>query len=120
MIRTGTTNPDLAELIKDLKRLSNKEKVKLWARIAKDLEKPSRMRRIVNISRINRHSKEGETIIVPGKVLGTGMIKHKVNIAAFSFSQSAMESIERAKGVPLYINDLMKQNPKGEKVRILG
>ena len=119
-MRTGSTNTNLRQLIVSLKLLSHKEEAKIWARIAKDLEKPSRLRRIVNISRINRYTKDGETVIVPGKVLGVGIIKHKLNVAAYSFSESARLAIRKAKGNVLSIDELIKQNPKGEKIRIFG
>jgi len=110
----------MRELIRELKLLSHKENAKIWGRIAEDLEKPSRQRRIVNISRINRFTEEGETIVVPGKVLGSGVLKRKLNVAAFSFSDTAREAIQKAKGNAITLRDLIKQNPKGQKVRIIG
>ena len=117
---TGPTNINLVNLIKDLKRESISQKVNIWKRIAKDLEKPTRSRRVVNLSRINRYTKENETIIVPGKVLGAGDLKHKVNIAAFSFSESAKSEVSKLNGKCLTITELMQQNPKGNNVRIIG
>ena len=46
--RTGLTNPQLQDLIKELKKKSIEHKVKIWKRIADDLEKPVRQRRIIN------------------------------------------------------------------------
>ena len=69
MKKSGPTNNVLKNLIVELKTLSIKNKVPLWKRIALELEKPARMRRQVNIARINQHIKDGETAIVPGKVL---------------------------------------------------
>ena len=100
--------------------LSHKEKSKIWLRVAEDLEKPSRIRRIVNLSRINRYTSDDETIIIPGKVLGSGILKHKINVAAFSFSQSAVDAIRKAKGTATPLSEFIKQNPKAEKVRIIG
>ena len=65
---TGPTNPILIGLIEDLKKKSVEQKVNIWNKIASDLQRPTRNRRIVNLSKINRYSKENETIIVPGKV----------------------------------------------------
>ncbi len=120
MKRTGPTNKIVNDLIKQLKKNSHSENCALWKRIAVDLEKPTRQRRIVNISRINRHTKDNETIIVPGKVLGTGILDHKVVVAALSFSESAKKEIEKAEGKALMINELMQQNPKGKDIRIIG
>jgi large subunit ribosomal protein L18e len=71
------------------------------------------------VYKLNQHSKDGETIIVPGKVLGVGELDHKVNVAALSFSTEAEEKIG-ANGTCMSIEELMKKDPKGSKVRILG
>jgi len=113
------TNPNLVMLVEELKKASSIHKSRLWKRIAADLEKGTRQRRIVNLARLNRFTKENETIIVPGKVLGSGNLSHKLTVAAFSFSQSAMDEINKnGKAIP--ISDLIKQDPKGKKIRIIG
>lgn len=119
-MKTGTTNPQLRQLIQELRKESSTQKAGIWSRIAEDLSKPTRKRRIVNLSRINRSTKPNETIIVPGKVLGAGIIDHSVVVAAFSFSNAAKERIEQAKGKCLSIADLVRKNPKGKDVRIIG
>jgi len=115
-----TQNPELQSLILVLRRLSYKEKADIWRRVAEDLEKPTRNRRIVNLSRINRNTSEDETVIVPGKVLASGELDHKVNVAAFSFSGSAKEAIKSKKGNAITIHELAKQNPKGKNIKIIG
>ena len=120
MKRTGPSNEHLKALIQELRKESSTQKNAIWKRIAKDLEKPTRQRRQVNISRINRNTKANEIVIVPGKVLGTGTLNHALVIAAWSFSQGAVKRIEQAKGKCLSIQDLLKQNPKGKDVRIIG
>ena len=62
--RTGPTNYQLTNLIEELKTKSIEEKSGFWKRIATDLEKPSRQRRVVNLSRINKFSKENETLYI--------------------------------------------------------
>ncbi len=119
MVKTGPTNPNLRNLIQELKKLSSESNTSLWKRIALDLEKPTRQRRIVNISRINRYTKENENIIVPGKVLGSGILEHPVMVAAWQFSGQAKEKINKiGKAIP--IQDLMKQDIKGKRLRIIG
>jgi large subunit ribosomal protein L18e len=114
----NSDNTHLLKLIADLKQKAIEEKAKVWKRIASDLEKSSRQRRIVNLSRINRFTKANDNIVVPGKVLGAGALDHAVNVAAFAFSDQAKQKIIENKGKCLSINELMQQKPKG--VRILG
>jgi len=119
MRRTGPTNPNIRKLVADLHSLATKEKVKMWKVIAKELEKPTRRRREVNIERINRATKKDESIIVPGKVLSKGELDHKVIVAAWKFSEAAKQKINKS-GKALSIQELIKENPKGKKVRIIG
>jgi len=120
MKKTGPTNEKLKQLIQELRKESNSQKAGIWKRIANDLSKPTRKRKIVNVSKINRHAKKDETIIVPGKVLGSGALNQSLTIAAFSFSDSAKKIITDAKGKCITIQELLKTNPKGKNVRILG
>lgn len=116
----GTTNQNLKSLVSGLKKQSYDQEAKIWKRVASDLEKPTRNRRVVNLSRLNRFTKEKETIVVPGKVLGSGSMSHSIVIAAFAFSESAREQIEKANGKCMSIHELAKQNPKGKDIKILG
>ena len=117
--RTGTTSLVLDNLIIDLRKLSVKEKVNLWKRVAFDLSKPRRQRREVDITRIDSFTKDGEIALVPGKVLSNGSLSKKVTVAAFKFSDSAKVKVN-SKGKAISIRELMKDNPKGKKVRIIG
>jgi large subunit ribosomal protein L18e len=114
------SNLQLVGLVRELKKHSNKEKAPIWKRIASDLEKPTRQRRVVNLSRINRFSKENDSVIVPGKVLGTGELNHKITIAAFTYSKQAVEKLKKSNCDIYSIYDFMKKNPQGKKTRILG
>ncbi|MBU0979562.1 MAG: 50S ribosomal protein L18e [Nanoarchaeota archaeon] len=115
----STTNPQLRSLIEELKKAAAMQQAPIWKRIAQDLDRPSRQRRAVNISRINTYSKDEDTVVVPGKVLSVGELDHKVTIAAFSFSGSAKDKINKV-GAALSIKELMMKHPKGEKVKIIG
>ncbi|MBI2545655.1 50S ribosomal protein L18e [Candidatus Woesearchaeota archaeon] len=119
-IRTGPTNPIMQSLIQELRKTSSEQKIPLWDRIADDLEKPTRQRRAVNLSKINRFTEENEMIIVPGKVLGSGALSHKLTIAAFSFSAGALEKISKVQAKAISIKELMQQPIKDKRVRILG
>lgn len=115
MKRTGPTNEALIELIRKLKKLSREKNVKIWKAVAKQLERPTRIRRKVNLFKINKYTKENDTIVIPGKVLGEGNLDHKVTIAAFQFSENAKEKCKC-----ISIEELMKKNPDGKNIKIIG
>jgi len=114
------TNPYLIELIRLLKKKARENEAPVWRDIAEQLSKPRQRRAEVNLSRLNRHTIESDQVIIPGKVLGAGLIDHPVTVAAFAFSDQAREKILKVKGKCLSIPDLMKMNPKGTNVKILG
>ena len=120
MKKIKTKNPDLMNLFISLKKQSIRTETKIWKTVAKQLAKPKRNRIKVNISRINRHSKDNDTIIVTGKVLGTGQINHPVTVAAFAFSETAGKKIKAAKGKCLSLFELIKENPQGSNITIIG
>jgi len=110
----------LGDLIQELKKRSSEQNVNIWKRVALDLEKPSRQRRVVNLSRINLYTKENELIVVPGKVLGAGSLNHKLTIAAYQFSDSAKEKITKIGGNIVPLLELSKEKPDGKRIKILG
>ena len=107
------------DLIHELKKKSIEHNVKIWKRIALDLERPSRIRRIVNLYKINKNTKKDEIIVVPGKVLAVGELDHAVTVAAFNFSNSALDKINKV-GKAVSMRELIKENPKGKRIRIIG
>ncbi|MGY8715907.1 MAG: 50S ribosomal protein L18e [Candidatus Poseidoniales archaeon] len=92
----------------------------LWRDVALRLETSRSNWAQPNLSRLSRHAKDEDMILVPGKLLGSGDIFGKANVAAFSVSSSARSKIEAAGGRVITIRELMKENPNGKGVRILG
>lgn len=117
-MRTGPTNLATQKLIIDLKKLSNKEKAPIWRRISEEMAKSTRSRREVNLSKLEKYLGKDEIALIPGKVLSAGQFTKKNTVAAFRFSEKARETINKT-GKAISIQQLMKENPKGKKVRII-
>ena len=113
------TNQRLIRLIDDLKAASRQNGVGLWRDIARRLEKPSRNYAAVNLSKINRHTRSNDIILIPGKVLASGELDHSVTIAAIGFSGQAVSKILAAGGKCLEIEKLVQEQPRGKGVKIL-
>lgn len=111
-------NPILKEMIEDLNQKG--VKAPIWKAVARGLNRPKRSEYKVNLYKLQKLSKPGETIVVPGAVLGSGDIDRKLTIGALNFSASARAKIEKAGGACLTIPELAEKNPKGSKVRIIG
>jgi large subunit ribosomal protein L18e len=104
------------ELVETIIKAKKSDK---WILVAEALSFPRRKRVEMNLTEINKKSKEGETILIPGKVLSQGEIEKKIKIAALNFSEKAKEKIIKAGGSPLSILELIEKNPKAEGVKIL-
>ena len=109
------TAPRINALLREL--LQNKSR--FWRAVAEKLSKPRRSRVVVNVSKINRIAKDGEKIVVPGKVLGAGVINKKVDVICYECSQKAKEKIEKAGGKVVPIEEMLKKNPEGKGLKIV-
>ena len=120
MSESFKTNPHLIALISDLKaKTRENEEAAIWRDIALRLEKPKRNWAEANLSKLERYAQDGETIIVPGKVLAAGSVTKKLTVAAYDFSDAAAAGIKAAGGETMTIRELMENNPKGSGVRIM-
>ncbi len=116
---TQKQNPRLTNLIDDLHALSDDEGAEVWRDVAARLESPRQEHAEVNVSEIERYASEDEAVVVPGKVLGSGVLSKTVTVAAFDFSSSAEDKIERADGDAVALDDYVKDNPDGSEVRVV-
>ena len=119
MRETKSTNPELIQLIRFLRKQSNENEAKIWRDVANHLAKTRQNRAAVNLSRINRHTQKSDMIVVPGKILGAGAIEHSVTVAALNASEKAKEKLKAAKAKYLSIPELVEKNPKGANVKII-
>ena len=106
-------NPELVDTI-----ISAKKNDK-WKRVAEILSSPRKNKLGKNLDNINKESKEGETIVVPGKVLSVGILDKKIKIVALNFSQNAREKILGMGGKISTILEEIKKNPEAKGVKIL-
>ena len=106
------TNDELVETI-----LASK-KNKAWNEVAAILAGPRRNRININIGEINKTSKAGETIVIPGKILSQGEIDKKIKLVALAFSEMARKKISEGKGEAEILLNEIKKNPNAKGVRI--
>jgi large subunit ribosomal protein L18e len=117
--RIKSTNPSFVSLIRLLEKKSKENNVAIWRATAEKLSQSKRKRIAVNVSKINKYTKENEEVLVPGKVLGAGIIDHPATVAALDFSDQARAKIIGAKGKCLTLSEIIEVNPKGANIRII-
>ena len=112
------TNPRLSSLIADLKSAARSSGGAVWGDVAERLEKPRRTHAEVNLGRIERYAREDETVVVPGKVLGSGVLQKDVTVAAVDFSGTAEKKIDQV-GEAVSLEQAIENNPDGSQVRVI-
>ncbi len=113
------TNPQLNESIAALKRISRKNKAKIWETMAEELGKSRRSRVVVNVGKIDRLANEAKVVAVPGIVLGAGNVTKSITVGAFRFTEQARGKLESAGAKCLSLVELAQMQPKGSGVKIL-
>lgn len=107
------TNLELVETI----RIAKKHKA--WLKVAGLLSSSRRKRASINLDKINKESKAGDIIVVPGKVLSMGDVDKKIRIVALGFSEKAKEKLKKAGCDAISIFEEIKQNPEAKAVKVL-
>lgn len=114
------SNPLLLALIDDLKTAAREHEAPIWRDIALRLSRPRRVWAEVNLSRLERHAADGDVVVIPGKLLGTGRLTKALRISAFQSSEAARTRVEAVGGQLLDLRQLVTENPRGSGVRIMG
>jgi len=113
--------PDtLNNTIWTLRNALKKNKVPIWKAVIKELSRSRSNRREVNIGELAHVTNDKEVVIVPGKILGSGEISHKLTVWCFTISEVATRKILDAGGKMLPLDSLIKKYPDGKGVRIIG
>lgn len=107
------TNPSVIEAVNVAKKQA------AWLPVAKILSGPLQNYFTFNLSEIDKHAKEGDTIVILGKVLGSGDLSKKVRICALSISSSAKDKLKKTKSEFVTLADEIKKNPKAEGIKLL-
>jgi large subunit ribosomal protein L18e len=103
-----------------LRRASKKNKAPIWRALERELARPRRNRREVNVGVLADKTDDGQVIVVPGKVLGSGEIGHKLTLCAITISESATKKIIACGGKLVSLSNLVEQYPDGKGVRVIG
>ena len=90
-----------------------------WVEIAHVISGPRRKQVEVDLGEIEKNTSEGDTVVVPGKVLGEGDITKKVRVAALGFSSSAVRKLKAKKGEVVSIAEEIKINPEAQGIKVM-
>ena len=114
------TNQIVIQMVKALRGASKKNNAPIWERLADMALKPTRAKRTINLGQLDKFVADNDVVVVPGKVLGTGNLSHKITLCSFSISTTGAKKITESGGKVLDISQIIKNHPTGKGVKIIG
>jgi large subunit ribosomal protein L18e len=105
------TNRKLAEAINKIKKKN--------PGYAKQLAMPLKSWAELNLDQIDRKTKTGESVFVPGKVLSFGELTKKIRIVAWKFSKKTVEKLKKSKLDYTELTEEIKKNPGLEGLKLI-
>src|SRR5574340_222603 len=112
------TNQIVIQMVKALRGASKKNNAPIWERLADLALKPTRAKRTINLSQLDKFVADNDVVVVPGKILGTGSLSHKITIC--SISTTGAKKITQSGGKILDLSEIIKNHPTGKGVKIIG
>src|SRR3989344_473625 len=106
------------EILVETLRAAKKTGSEIWLNVARVLSSPRRNKIAVNLGELEKATKEGDSIIVPGKILSQGEISKKIAVIAFAFSKKAKEKLLKTKSQAVNIIDEIKKNPQAKGLKV--
>jgi large subunit ribosomal protein L18e len=115
-MKRDTKNIEKISIINKLYETSKLKKKDVYKRVAEIINCPTRNLPAVNLFKLEKLDvvKDGSIVIIPGKLLGTGVLKKKITIYAYNFSESTKKNV-KAKS----LIDLCKDTIDYKKVLII-
>jgi large subunit ribosomal protein L18e len=107
-------------MVKTLRGASKKNNAPIWERLADLALKPTRAKRTMNLGQLDKFVSDNDVVVVPGKILGTGSLSHKITLCSFSISTAGTKKIIQSGGKILDISEIIKSHPTGKGVKIIG
>ncbi|MCL5804845.1 MAG: 50S ribosomal protein L18e [Candidatus Thermoplasmatota archaeon] len=109
----------IKETIETLLKVSRENKSAVWRDIAKRLSGGDRRYASINLGKINKIANEGDVIVIPGSVLGSGVFRKKVTLAGLRASKSAMDKIQASGSRFVTLKEYASSGEKAENVKII-
>lgn len=103
---------DVREWLATLSEAARGEKNKaLFADIHSRLSVPTRQRKrgAISVFKLSNVTEEGDNVIIPRKIISSGKMSHKINIAALEYSKGAKEALAASGSKIMTLKEMMSQ-----------
>ena len=112
---------NMKRTIINLRKKGRETKKNYFIALSNMLDTARRRRAKVNVFKLNilvkRHPEK--IFVVPGTVLGYGILDKPIKVYAYKYSTGALDKIKSNKGSAKTLDDLIKENLEGKDIMIL-
>ena len=119
-LKRRVENPIIREAVKKIRTVSKTGNKNFWSNIEEMILRPRSRRPEVNIGKISKLTKENDIVLVPGKLLGDGILDHPVTVSALFASKSAIRKVQEAGGTYLPLTEFVDRFPDVSNIKVLG
>ncbi len=82
------------------------------------LSVPARKRITVNLGSLNEY-KDGETVVIPGKLVAGGQLQKKLTISCWRFSEAVLSKLKESGSNIISLHDLSLKDLDGNTLRLV-
>lgn len=119
-MKKKSDNPIIKEALEMLGKEFKEKNKPFWSNIIELISRSSSRRPVVNVGKISQLTKENDVVLIPGKILGDGLVDHPITVGALFMSKSAGKKIATAGGSVLSLVEFVEKYPDGTGVMIIG
>tara|TARA_Y100000310_G_scaffold339058_1_gene430553 strand:- start:256 stop:597 length:342 start_codon:yes stop_codon:yes gene_type:complete len=106
-------NIHLRLLIASLRRKSE-----FWKKVAEKLSIPARQRSVVNLGTLEEY-KDGDTVVIPGKLVAGGQLTKKLTISCWRFSEAVLSRLKQSGSSIIALDELASKDITGSKLHLV-
>lgn len=117
MVKHGPESIVKLRLINQLRKAGTKRGV--WKRVREILLQPKRREVEVNLHKLDKVTASGDTVVVPGKVLGIGKLSHPLTLAYVDASASARKGLADAKATAIPLQAFLQKSADAKNIKIV-
>jgi large subunit ribosomal protein L18e len=119
-LKKRSSNPIINETLKKLESVPKEQNKTFWIGIIEMISRPNSRRPVVNVGKISQLTKENDVVLIPGKILGGGLVDHAITVGALFMSKAAGKKIATAGGSVLNLVEFAEKYADGSGIIVMG
>ncbi len=96
-----------------------KAKRPVWSDVAERLRKPRRVRAEITLSRLDKVTTENALVVVPGRIVSTGTVSHKMTVGYLAATKTALVRLKQAGVTALPLPQFLQKHAQDKGIKIV-